>query len=205
MPHIDSNRRKPAAAVLVFVLASLALAACGSSSKSTPTATVGASATTPATGGALGAARGRFTAIRECLQKDGITLPKRAPGAPPAEGFLGRAPTLPKGVTKAQYEAALKKCGGFPRVGGFAGAGGGFNTPAARQALAKFAACMRENGVNVPTANTSGKGPIFNTKGLDTGSAKFAAADAKCRSVLFGAFRAHPGVGGPTGGPAATG
>jgi hypothetical protein len=193
--------------VLVLVLASLVLAACGSSSSTsstTTTSTASASATTPTTGGTPGAAGGRFAAIRECLQKNGITLPTRKPGtrkpgqAPGAGGFLGGGgPTLPKGVSKAQYEAAIKKCGGFPR-GGFTGGAHGFNSATGKQALAKFAACMSENGVKIPTPNTSGKGPIFNTKGIDTSSAKFKEAETKCRSDLLGGFR-RPGTGGAPG------
>jgi hypothetical protein len=110
---------------------------------------------------------------------------------------------LPKGVTRAQYEAAIKKCGGFS--GGRFGAGGGasrFNSPAVKQALSKFASCMRENGVNLPTPNTSGKGPVFNTKGLEPTSTKFKAAQTKCASDLISTFRARPGAGGA---PAGTG
>ncbi len=216
MPQISSSsspRRIPAAAaVLLAVLASLALAACGgSSSASTTTTTAGAAtsaSTTPSTtpkAAVPGAVSGRFLALRECMQKNGITLPKRKPGqAPGAGGFLGAAPSLPAGVTRAQYEAALKKCGGgFPR-GGFAGGGHlQFNSPAIKAALAKFASCLRSNGVNVPEPNTSGKGPIFNTKGLNTSSATFKAAEAKCRSDLVGAFHASPGTSGAPGGSAA--
>jgi hypothetical protein len=216
MPHIHSNSSKPVTAVLVLVLASLALAACGgSSSTSSTTTTTSASATTPSTGGRPGAGGGRFAAIRECLKKNGITLPTRKPGqAPGAGGFLGGGGgfALPKGVTKAQYEAAFKKCGGFPRggfrggAGGFRGGAGVFKTAAGKQALAKFAACMRSNGINVPEPNTSGNGPVFNDKGIDTASAKFKEAEAKCRSALLGAFRAHPGAGGaaPGAAPGAT-
>lgn len=214
MPHIHSNSSRPATAALVLVLASLALAACGGSSGSTSSstaATTSASATTPTTGGTPGARSGRFTALRECLQKNGITLPKRTPGQRPSPGagggFLGGGPTLPKGVTKAQYEAALKKCGGsafrgFKGAGGFAG--GGFNTAAGKAALAKFSTCMSENGVKIPAPNTSGKGPIFNTKGIDTSSAKFREAEAKCRTDLLGAFRTHPGAAGEPGVPPGT-
>ncbi len=205
MPHIHSNSSRPAIAALILVLASLALAACGGSSGSTSsstTATTSASATTPTTGGAPGARDGRFSAIRECLQKNGITLPARKPGqGPGAGGFLGGGgPTLPKGVTKAQYEAALKKCGGSFFKGGRGGfRGGGFNTAAGKQALAKFSACMSEHGVKIPAPNTSGNGPIFNTKGIDTASAKFREAEAKCRADLLGAFRARPGAAGAPG------
>jgi hypothetical protein len=217
MSHLNSNRRKPAAsaaAVLVILLACLGLAACGSSSgSSSSTASTSASTTTTGAAGAKGPNSGRFAAMRECLQKNGITLPQRTPGQrrPPggAGGFLGGGsggtggPSLPKGVTRAQYEAALKKCGG----GNFAGRGRGgarFKSPAFQAALAKFATCLRENGVNVPAPNTSGNGPVFDTKGIDTSSAKFKAAEAKCQSDLRAAFRRGGGAGGGSasgGGP----
>jgi hypothetical protein len=216
MSHLDSKRRKPAAAaVLVLLLACIGLAACGSSSKSS-SASTNASAATTTTGaagatGARGQGAGRFAALRECLQKNGITLPKRTPGqrrpggAGGAGGFLGGGtggaggPQLPKGVTRAQYEAALKKCGG----GNFASRGGSrFKSPAFKAALAKFATCLNQNGVKVPAPNTSGTGPVFDTKGINTSSAQFKAAEAKCQSDLSGAFRRGPGAGGPgAGGP----
>jgi hypothetical protein len=210
MPHISSNRRTPAASavVLVLLLACLGLAACGGSSKSSSTST-NASAATTTTGatGARGQGAGRFAALRECLQKNGITLPKRTPGQRRpggpggASGFLGGGaagaggPALPKGVTRAQYEAAIKKCGG----GSFAGRGGArFKSPAFKAALAKFATCLNQNGVKVPAPNTSGTGPVFDTKGINTSSAQFKAAEAKCQSDLSGAFRRGPSTGGPS-------
>ncbi len=225
MSHIDSNRRKPAAravAALALPLACLTLAACGSSSNSSSTNTststsTSASATTPAgragTGatGPTGAGASRFKALRECLQKNGITLPQRTPGQHRpggpggAGGFLGGGagaggPKLPSGVTRAQYEAAIKKCGGGAFAGGAAAR---LKSPAYLAALSKFAACMRENGVNVPAPNTSGKGPIFDTKGIDTASSQFKAAESKCRSDLTGAFRRGSAGGAP--GSASTG
>jgi hypothetical protein len=107
-------------------------------------------------------------------------------------------------VTRAQYEAALKKCG----VHVFTGGGARFtNNPAFKTALAKYAECLRQNGVNVPAPNTSGKGPVFDTKGIDTSSPQFKAATTKCRSTLTGAFRRPGGTGGPApgGGPPAGG
>ncbi len=205
MPHLNSNRRKPAAsaaAVLVLLLACLGLAACGSSSGSS-SSTTSASAPATTTTGAKGPNSGRFTAIRECLQKNGITLPQRTPGQrrPPggAGGFLGGgggaagAPSSPKGVTRAQYEAVLKKCGAANFAGG---AGRRFNSPAFKAALVKFASCMRENGVHIPAPNTSGSGPVFSSKGLNTSSPKFQAAEVKCRSDLRTAFRRGAGTGG---------
>jgi hypothetical protein len=205
MPHIDINRRKPATAVLILLLAGLLLAACGGSSSSSSSSNASASATSAGGGGGgpTGPGAGRFQALRECLQKNGITLPKRAPGTrrPPGAGgfFGGGAPRLPTGVTRAQYEAALKKCGG----GRFAGPGRLLSSPARVQALTQFAACMRQNGVSLPAPNTSGNGPVFDTRGLNTTSSQFTTAEAKCRSDLQGAF---PGrAGAATGGSGVAG
>jgi len=203
MSHIYSSRRKPeiaAATVLILLLACLGLAACGGSSSSSSSSTAAAATSTSTGTGAKGPNAGRFAAMRECLQKNGVTLPAFKPGqhgGPQARGPFGGTSgrQLPKGVNKAKYEAALKKCGG----GNFAGRGGGgarFKSPAFQAALAKFASCMRENGVNVPAPNTSGSGPVFDTKGIDTSSAQFKAAEAKCQSDLSGAFRRGPGAGG---------
>lgn len=206
-------------AVLALALASIGLAACGGSSKSSTTTNASVAATSGGSGtgasgptGPAGSRSDRFKGIKECLQKNGITLPKpssgqRRPGG--SGGFLGGAggaggsPKLPAGVTRAQYEAALKKCGG----GAFGRTRGRFNSPAFKQSLDKFASCMRENGVNVPEPDTSGKGPIFSTKGIDTASAQFKAAEAKCSKDLHETFRPHPGYapGGPPPGGAAAG
>ena len=61
---------------------------------------------------------------------------------------------------------------------------------------------MRENGVNLPAANTSGTGPVFSTKGIDISSQAFKSAQKACQSDLKGAF----GTGTPpSGGPPASG
>jgi len=191
------HRFRPLAGLCVLG-ACLALAACGSSASGSSSA----SKTSGATSSNGSASRGgQFTALRTCLQKQGITLPAppsgttRQPGAPGAGGSgggPGRLLQSPEGVSQEQFQAALKKCG----AGNFGGRAGGVNSPTARAALAKYATCMRQNGINVPEPNTSGKGPVFNTKGIDTSSSKFKAAQSKCQSDLKGAF---PG-GGPGGG-----
>ena len=196
-----------AAAASIALLACVGVAACGGSSSST-----NASANAAAKGGAAGAtgATGRFAAVRECLQKQGVTLPSRRPGGPgggpfgagsserPRHGFL------PEGVSRTKFQEALKKCGGgnFPRGGA---RGRFFNSAAGKAALEKFAACMRENGVNVPKPNTSGNGPVFDTSGLNIQSAAFRAAQSKCRSDLPGAFGGGAGGGPPQGAPGAPG
>jgi hypothetical protein len=217
MPQIDTTTRRPAAAVLTLLLACLALAACGSSSSggssAKTTATTGATGT--ATGGTTGSTTGtastgtsatgtttspniaaltsRLKALRACMQRNGVPLPEHSPGRgskPGAGGLLALGGALPKGVSRASYEAALRKCSGS--TAGAASGASRLNSPAFKQALTKFVGCMRENGVAVPAPNTSGKGPIFDTKGLDTTSAKFKAAQVKCAKALFSALPRHP-------------
>jgi cytochrome c556 len=144
------------------------------------------------------ATRARFKQLRECLQKNGVTLGKREPGrtgpgaGPPARG------TPPRATNRTQLGAAMKKCatsvGGF---GGLVGGGRRLDNPALRRTLAKFAACMREHGVNLPEPNTSGTGPVFNPSAVDTAGATFRAAQAKCRGDLVGLIHAHPGGAPP--------
>jgi hypothetical protein len=221
MPHISTKGRTPAVAVLtITLLACLGLAACGSSGSSNTSSqtTANAAATGTATSGTAtsgtsstgtptaprfpGGGAKHFSAMRECLSKKGITLPQRAPGA---GGFLGGGGAsgsraqLPKGMTRTQYQEALKSCGAnFVGRGHFRRAPGSFNSPRFHDALARFAACLRQNGVNIGEPNTSGKGPVFDTKGINTGSTQFKAAETKCRSTLFAGAppKASPGATG---------
>jgi hypothetical protein len=219
MPHISIMRRTPAAATLtILLLTAGGLAACGGSGSSTTnsakaatnsaaTGATGTSSTgTPSTGttpavpgspaGPGSAARAlRFTAMRACLSKKGITVPQRTPGFLPGGGAQ-----LPQGMTRTQFAEALKSCGA--NVGAAGGLRRGFhpgthtfNNPRFHAVLSRFAACLRQNGIKVSEPNTTGKGPIFNTNGLNTGSTQFKAASAKCRSVLFSGVRpkAAPG------------
>ncbi|HEY1835037.1 MAG TPA: hypothetical protein VGG08_11405 [Solirubrobacteraceae bacterium] len=186
-------------AVLIALLASLLLAACGSSSSGSKASSASASASSGTTSRTRAPGAGRFKAVRECLQKQGITLPSPQRGQPPAGGSGSeRGSRLPKGVTRTQFEAALKKCGGFG-AGGHALPFGRANNAKLRTALASFATCLRKNGVDVPAPNTSGKGPIFSTKGLDTSSPTFIKARKLCAKQLGGAFRGAPDGGRPPG------
>lgn len=207
MPDTNTHTRKPLLpASAIALLACVGLAACGGSS-STTTSTTNASANAAKTSTAQSPPtaqnrRDRFAALRACLQKNGVTLPAPSAGQGPLGlGGPGGARVLPKGVTRAQVQAAMKKCGGGGRAFG-PGAQATrrrFGSPAFRKALAAFAACMRSNGVNLPAPNTSGTGPVFSTKGVNTASASFRAASAKCQSVLRAAFPRPPAGAGPSG------
>jgi hypothetical protein len=205
-----SRHTRPVLALLVLG-ACLMLAACGSSSGSGGSTNSANSKSATTSSNPPGAGSARSTALRECLQKQGITLPSapaggnpQSSGSAPPTGTAGQPPSggfkLPKGESAAQLQAALKKCGGsnFP-----AGGAARFRGAGSSKALAKFSACMRENGVNLPAPNTSGKGPVFDTKGINTSSAAFKSAESKCRSDLGAAA----GGGGPPsgGGPPPSG
>lgn len=210
MGFIGRKRRiGPAGALAACALASLGIAACGGSSGSSKDASASVATTSTSSTSGTGSAAGpaRFAAMRSCLQKEGITLPasqgfhrpQGSGGGVPGGGFPGGggggfARRLPKGVNAEKFQAALKKCGGG-FGGGFRGAprGGIYRSAAAKSELSKFATCMRENGVKLPTPNTSGNGPVFDVKGIDTSSAQFKSAEEKCRSKLPGPF----GHGGP--------
>lgn len=66
-------------------------------------------------------------------------------------------------------------------------------SPAQRTALLhgfeKFTSCLRQNGVKVAPPNTSGQGPLFNSKGLNTNTPQYRTALPKCRGALIAAFR----------------
>ncbi len=214
-PSQRTSRHRTRPVLALFILGTcLTLAACGGSSGSTNPGSATSASGKSATSASKGAGSARFTALRECLSKQGVTLPSAPAGGNPQSS--GSAPPTgsqnpsggfkpPSGESSAQLQAALKKCGGgnFPAGGAsrFGGAG-------SSKTLAKFSACMRENGVNLPAPNTSGKGPVFNTKGLNTSSAAFKSAESKCRSDLGAAAGGGPPSGGgepPSGGEAPSG
>jgi hypothetical protein len=177
------------AALAIATVVAVALAACGSSSNSNSTSTTKSASRSD-----------RFASVRACLEKEGIKLPARPNGQSGGGGLPGVGPggfKLPEGVSQSKFREALKKCGGgFP-----GGARRGFNSATAKTALTQFAACMRENGINLPAPNTSGNGPVFNTKGINTSSEAFKKARQKCQSKLKGAFGAGRPPGGGEGGP----
>lgn len=194
------GRRLRAPLAIAAILAMVVLAACGSS---------GSSSTSTKAAASTSSQKNRFAALQECLKKQGVTLPSRpsgngAPnggpaggGAPPSGGGEGFKP--PEGGSQSKLQEAIKKCGG----GNFAG-GSRPNSAASKAALTKYASCIRENGVNLPAPNTSGNGPVFNTKGINTSSSTFKNAQKACQSQLKGAFGPASGsgqAGPPNGAP----
>jgi hypothetical protein len=179
---------RPLGTALAAAAVSVALAACGSSSPSSTTAS----------NGQPGARR---AAIAACLKKQGITPPAGPrggrPGGPPGgagapvpgAGLFG-GPNRGAGGG-SRFRAALQKCGirAFGRRGGRGGIAG---TPAGRAALTRFSACMKQNGYALPAPNLSGSGPVFDPRKVNRRDPKFLAAAAKCQGLI----PRPPGPGG---------
>ena len=168
-----------AAAVLTLVLASLALAACGSSGKSSSGTTAsstaaGAGSTTSST--AQSTPTSQPQRLRACLKKLGIEVPSSV------STIADLVAHTPKGVSRAQLVSAVQNCGGIGP--GLAAATPRTSPAAYRQAFVNFVLCMRQQGVNLPEPNTSGKGPVIDTTGVDTSSPKYTAAAKKCAPIL---------------------
>jgi hypothetical protein len=216
----EALRRPLAFALTAGAVGALTLSACGGSSGNASTgsganaaatgAANGSSNTGKSAGGTTGPAERsgngatgpagappRLEAVRACLQRNGIKLPTRS-----GVGLLLGGTSLPKGTSRAQLQAAMRKClggRGFSTNGGPGASRRRTASPRFRQVLSAFAACLRQNGIAVPNPNPSGSGPVFSTKGIDTASPKFRAATAKCRPALIGAFGLHRAGPGPAG------
>jgi hypothetical protein len=194
---------------LVSVIASGALAACGSSSgssKSTSSTTAVASASTSGAAAGGGANSARRAQLVSCLKAHGVTLPSRPAGAPPAGGGTGTGTgtgtsTKRRGflfgggranITPAM-RAAFQACGA--RFGPGAG-GGAFRGRISHTAINNFVACVKKNGYpQMPSPNFSGNGPIFH-RSVET-NAKFQAASRTCSHLLIPS-RPSGGSGGST-------
>lgn len=188
------------ASLATVTLASVAMA-CGGSTRVV---------TAPTTTAPTTASRTAFTA---CLVKQGIpaqaaaTLGGRRAGAggggpngtggggPGAGGEGGgfTAPSLPAGVTQAQYRAALQSCRSL-LPGRGAGGRSGFNSAAG----AAYRNCLQIHGVTVPTpgsrtSTTTAPGSPTSTPGggrgfggLDTSNPTVRSAMAACAVLLPG-------------------
>jgi hypothetical protein len=192
MPLI-SNRTKPAmrAAVIasIVLLACLSLAACGGS-EGTSTNSAAAARPTEKTAGVT-------STPAPTTPRQTSTSPGSAPAAPgSARGAPGRTSTAPSTAPKPPAGVPVRptsRGGQRPRALGL------------KQALSRFAKCMRANGVNMPTPSTS-KGRVRKTKGLDTTSPTYRTALAKCRALLLSALPLgrRPGAAG-SGAPSRSG
>jgi hypothetical protein len=148
----------------------LTLTACGGGTSSSDNSSGTVASTPAASAAASGAAGGRpdFTAYRDCLATNGVTLPDGGQGGPAGGGFpsgvpsggpgafpSGAAPSgarpgggfpLPDGVDQATFDKAQAACASVrPSFGPRGG------RPALDQtAVAAFKSCLSDHAVTVP-------------------------------------------------------
>ena len=170
-----------------LAIAVIVLAACGSSSGSGNAAASGSNANDTAR-----------LKLQKCLRDNGVNLP--APGQTGGGGF--------RNVDRQKLQAAMQGPCKKLQTAAF-----GNITPQQRQAFqdafVKFSACMRQNGVNVPTPNFGGGGGGAGGAGggtqarrINRNDPKTKAALQKCQSSLPNGGRfGGPGGGGPGGPP----
>lgn len=170
------------------VVATLAIAACGSSGTSSSTSSSAAGTPSASTSG-RGSVRdpAQRAKLVACLEQHGVTLPS-GPPAGRARGFFGGAGGL---RANPKLRAALRACGA-----GFRPGSGRFNSAARKAQVNKFVACVRKHGYDLPKPNFSGHGSVFPSK--IQSDPKFQAASKSCASLL----RPPAGQqGAPGGGP----
>jgi hypothetical protein len=101
--------------------------------------------------------------------------PPSSAGAPATQPTSSAATTAPANTTSAPVGSPATR---------------GPTATAFRQALTSFAACLRSNGVKLPSANGSAAAPALSLKGVDTKSPGYQKALVACRPVLTAAFKA---------------
>ncbi len=117
-----------------------------------------------------------------CMMNHGITLPA---GESDISAWLMGGKPLPANVTTTQAELALRQChGGRRRV-----VGNIITDPATMSGSARFATCLRENGLIVQGPNISGHGPaltITNTRHM-----QLTAVERRCAKQLVSSAFPH--------------
>jgi hypothetical protein len=125
---------------------------------------------------------------RACLEEQGVELPDPGEGppggAPPAGGPPEGGP--PQGFDQGgeEMKEALEECGAELPQGNPEGPP--TDSGAFRESIKEYAACMSENGYELPKPNRSGEGPVFKESDVDREDPKFESANEKCQSQLGG-------------------
>lgn len=117
-------------------------------------------------------------------------------GVPP-QGAPGDGRAMPGGpgggfgrdlsaAERRRMQAAFETCGGGSFMGGPGGRGGpgGSDGAPSSAAIARFVACVRRNGFDLPDANTTGRGPIFDDTRVDRDDPAFVKASRACQRYL---------------------
>jgi hypothetical protein len=132
------HRRRRLAAVGIVLLVPLVAVACGGDEKDTT-----------ASKNTSNQSQGDFQAYRDCLAKNGVSLPS-APQGQPGEGQQGAPPS----IDQQAMQKAQTACSSLQPQGGGFGGGGGRNG----QAFQDYVSCLSENGVDTSKLAQGGPG-----------------------------------------------
>lgn len=165
-------------AIVLCAAASALVAGCGGSSAASDTSTAST----------RDAARVKFA---QCLRQHGIDIPDN-PGQGAGRGALAT-------IDRSKLQAAQKACQKFQQ------AAVGEISDAQRQefqdAFAKFASCMRQQGVELPTFTPGSGPPPAGGARINRDDPKVQAAQKACQGMLpQGGPGSFGGPGGPQGG-----
>jgi hypothetical protein len=162
LTNMTYKRGRGLAALAIFAIAILCLAACGSSGSN------GSSSSSSSSAAASGGATSSRAKLAACLKQHGVTLPARPGGARPGGGGYGPPPGAGGGrggggfgggrgggfgggqgrFNNPKFRAAFQACGA---AAGFRGRRGNFRPSSA--AITKFASCVKQHGYTLPKAN----------------------------------------------------
>jgi hypothetical protein len=180
MPHHHTGPRGrwPARTLLLIALVALGAGACGGSGVASLTgAASGGGATT--TTAPRDPEQAALDYVR-CMRQHGIDMPD------PQTDASGRTRLQLKAGPRSdprKLQAAERACGPLLKSGGT----GKRLSPAAQDALVKFAQCMREHGIDMPDPSPDGGLTFRNDRGKagsGPDSSKFKAAERACKTYL---------------------
>lgn len=120
----------------------------------------------------------RALRFARCLREHGVNVPDPDPGKP------GQIPLGGPGTDQQKMQEAVQACRQFSPIGGSPPSA---DHPAGREARLKFAACMREHGVENWPDPSAASGPVMIGPEL-TGDPDFESAAQACQPLLREAF-----------------
>jgi hypothetical protein len=113
-----------------------------------------------------------------CMRRNGVDVPDPGSGDDPKMTRLGGP-----GVNKERLSAALRECQGLLQAGGVLP---DMKDPKVRDKYARFAQCMRENGVDMPDPDPDGRLKVP-YRGVDR--SRIEKARDACKALLPGTGR----------------
>ncbi len=176
-------RRRPIGALVAAGAIAVGLSACGGGSSSNAS-NDNTSTTANAGPGGLQLTDDQ----RSCVEGKGVTIPRPGSGGQPPSG--GPPAGGANGQDFQTLQQAFKDCG--VSIPNGPQGGGNFDPSAMRKQISQYAACVRQNGYDLPSPNTSGNGPVFDSSKVNQNDPKFKAASAKCQNLLPSAPQGAP-------------